>query len=99
MTTEDWNLGYARSLSVYLNGDVGPEASEAGGDSFLLLFNAGLDPTSFAIPEALAGDQWVVEVDTFAPDRIGVGIDAQEDFVVMAWALVVLRRPAKRESL
>ena len=48
MTLDDWNVGYARSLSVYLNGDVATDG--LAGDSFLLLFNAGRDSKEFLIP-------------------------------------------------
>src|SRR6202012_4688234 len=43
MTDNDWQTGYARSLTVFLNGEAitepGPRGDTVRDDSFLLLFN------------------------------------------------------------
>ena len=97
MTSDDWNVGYARSLSVYLNGDVATDGP--AGDSFLLLFNAGPDSREFLIPEELAPGDWVVEIDTFASGRAGDEVDVGGTLDVGAWAMVVLRCPARTDPL
>ena len=97
MTLDDWNVGYARSLSVYLNGDVATDGP--AGDSFLILFNAGRDSKEFLIPEELAPGGWVVEVDTFASGRAGDEVDAGGTLDVGSWAVVVLRCPGRTDPL
>ncbi|SDG53061.1 glycogen operon protein [Sinosporangium album] len=70
MTDADWNVGYARSLAVFLNGDSITEPDRRGrrisDDSFLLLFNAHHETITFTIPKDY-GDLWVTEIDTAAP--------------------------------
>jgi glycogen operon protein len=62
MTDEDWNVSYARSLGVFLNG-AGIGAPDARGarildDSFFLVFNAHYEPLSFALPGRSWGVSW-----------------------------------------
>jgi len=58
MTDEDWNVGFARSLAVYLNGrgipDPDPRGRQILDDSFYLLFNAYEAPVEFVLPDG----QW-----------------------------------------
>jgi isoamylase len=71
MTGEDWDAGFAKSLTVYLNGDAisepGPRAEPITDDSFLLLFNAAEHGVKFAIPPADYGEQWITVLDTAQP--------------------------------
>ena len=68
MTDEDWNTGFAKSVTVFLNGDAITEPAERGeritDDSFLLLFNAAEHDLDFAIPAAGYGEHWTQELDT-----------------------------------
>jgi len=55
MTDDDWNVSYARSLTVFLNGQALPDPDQRGerivDDSFLLLFNAHYEPMQFVLPD------------------------------------------------
>jgi isoamylase len=68
MTHNDWQTGYARSLTVFLNGDAitepGPRGEHVRDDSFLLLFNANREPVTFTVPSARFGLGWEVLIST-----------------------------------
>jgi glycogen operon protein len=68
MTDNDWQTGYARSLTVFLNGDAitepGPRGETVRDDSFLLLFNANREPVTFTVPDVRFGPGWEVVVST-----------------------------------
>jgi isoamylase len=68
MTDNDWQTGYARSLSVFLNGDAitepGPRGEPVRDDSFLLLFNANREPVTFTVPGVRFGAGWEVLIST-----------------------------------
>src|SRR4051812_6829227 len=71
MTEEDWDSGFAKSVTVFLNGDGIREPDLRGepivDDSFFLLFNAHSEPLEFTLPDLGAGERWEVAVDTAAP--------------------------------
>jgi isoamylase len=71
MTEEDWSAGFAKSLTVFLNGDgisePDPRGQRVRDDSFLLLFNASENDLKFAVPPARYGEQWQRVLDTAAP--------------------------------
>jgi isoamylase len=71
MTDDDWSAGFAKSLTVFLNGDGISEPDLRGepvrDDSFLLLFNASEHDLKFAIPAQPYGDEWKRELDTSLP--------------------------------
>jgi isoamylase len=62
MTDEDWDAGFAKSLTVFLNGEAIDEPDRRGqritDDSFLLLLNASERDLSFVVPPALYGERW-----------------------------------------
>jgi isoamylase len=68
MTDADWHTGYARSLTVFLNGDAitepGPHGETLWDQSFLLLFNANREPVTFTVPDARFGPGWDVLIST-----------------------------------
>jgi isoamylase len=68
MTDSDWHTGYARSLTVFLNGDAitepGPRGEMLRDQSFLLLFNANREPVTFTVPDAKFGSAWDVLIST-----------------------------------
>ncbi len=75
MTEEDWAAGFAKSMTVFLNGDgisePGPRGQRVRDDSFLLLFNASETDLKFAVPPARYGEQWLRVLDTAAaPDPV-----------------------------
>ena len=71
MTDDDWAVGFAKSLTVFLNGDAITEPDPRGerirDESFLLLFNASELDLEFTVPPQRYGDQWVKVLDTALP--------------------------------
>src|SRR5580693_3360817 len=71
MTDDDWAVGVAEALIVFLNGDAITEPDPRGDrirdDSFLLLFNASELDLEFTVPPQRYGDQWVKVLDTALP--------------------------------
>ncbi|MEV0582153.1 glycogen debranching protein GlgX [Nonomuraea sp. NPDC050310] len=96
MTDADWNVGYARSLAVFLNGEAITEPDRRGrriiDDSFLLLFNAHHDTITFTVPKDY-GELWLTEIDTAMPYSVESRIcRAGEGVPVNGRSLRVLRR-------
>jgi glycogen operon protein len=98
MSEEDWAKGYARSISVFLNGEAIPSPSPRGepvqDDSFFLLFHGNDEPLSFRFPEGPWGDRWDVVIDTSAPllepgERM---VKAGEELEVEGRTVTVLKR-------
>jgi glycogen operon protein len=82
MTDEDWEVGYAKTLGVFLNGDAIPDPDAHGrpivDDSFFLIFNAWESEIDFTLPDARWTSQWEVVVDTASlapvlPAVVGAG--------------------------
>ncbi len=71
MTDDDWAVGFAKSLTVFLNGDAISEPDPRGerirDDSFLLLFNASELDLAFTIPPQRYAEQWAKVLDTALP--------------------------------
>jgi len=67
MTDDAWNAGHARTVMMYLNGEILHTPDTLGrrlyDDSFLFLFNAWHEPVIFTLPEALDGT-WRCAIDT-----------------------------------
>ena len=59
MTEQDWDAGFAQSLTVFLNGGAITETDRRGqpirDDSFLLLFNASPSDLSSPCPRPVRG--------------------------------------------
>ncbi len=100
MTDEEWDIGYAKSIGVFLDGgqipSPGPQGQRISDDSFILFFNAHYDTMEFALPEALSTKEWSVVIDTKEPrfvteEKIYTGSQAVP---VTGRSLVVLRRAA-----
>jgi len=72
MADEDWNNGFARSLTVALAGDGITETGERGepvvDDSFLLIINAHFEEMLFSLPKPHRGRDWLVELTTATAD-------------------------------
>jgi isoamylase len=68
MSDEDWRVGYAKSLAVFLNGSAIRRPGEHGevikDDSFYLIFNAHHEPMSFTLPDEKFGGRWLRVLDT-----------------------------------
>ena len=68
MSEQDWNEWFAKSFMLFLNGDALRARDERGRPvcdaTFLLLFNAHVDPVSFTLPGSPWGQRWVPVMDT-----------------------------------
>jgi isoamylase len=72
MKAKDWMVGFAKSLTVFLNGEAITEPGGRGerltDDSFLLLFNAHHGELDFVMPAREYGEAWEAVLDTADPD-------------------------------
>ena len=71
MSDEDWTVGFARSVAIFLNGKGIPEHDDVGeqivDDSFLLLINAHHQQMTFTLPDEAYGHTWQIVIDTADP--------------------------------
>jgi len=71
MSDDDWDSGFAKSVTVFLNGDgirePDPRGERVTDDSFFLIFNGHHEAIDFTLPDLGAGERWQVEIDTAAP--------------------------------
>src|ERR1700744_3191229 len=71
MTGDDWDAGFVKSLTVFLNGrgisEPDRRGERIGDDSFLLLFNASEHDLDFTIPVRRYGQRWSKGLDTALP--------------------------------
>ena len=96
MDEEDWRVGFAKSLGVFLNGEridsVDPKGDPVVDDSFYILFNAHHERLEFRTPCEEWGKRWINVLDTFDPaageDSYGVCAPVSVDGL----SLMVLRR-------
>ncbi|GAA1550288.1 glycogen debranching protein GlgX [Actinomadura kijaniata] len=98
MTEHDWQVGFAKSLAMFLNGDAITEPDPRGrpvrDDSFLLLINAGDAAIEFALPSPEYGERWEFALDTADPYTLGrrPRVKALDQVELPDRSLVVLRR-------
>ena len=96
MSDNDWNLGYARSLAVFLNGDSiptpGPRGERVTDDSFLLLVNAHTEPVTFTVPDDLHDFAWQVVIDTSRTMTCADLIKSADAWQVESWSVVLLQQ-------
>ena len=99
MTGHDWDAGFVKSLTVFLNGRAISEPDRRGeriGDSsFLLLFNASEQDLTFTIPPRRYGPRWAKALDTATPATNFEHEDAVKPgdvITVMNYSLQVLYR-------
>ena len=100
MTDHDWQVGYARSLTVFLNGQgitsLGPRGERVTDDDFVIMFNANREDMPFTMPIDLREGTWERVLDTAAEDTAASAatcIDTAVHVLVQGFAVVVLRRP------
>ncbi|MDQ3068600.1 MAG: glycogen debranching protein GlgX [Acidobacteriota bacterium] len=102
MSEEDWRVGFAKSLAVFLNGQAIPTPDSRGDrvvdDTFLLLFNAHHEPMDFTLPEGAFGHSWrvVLDTDSLEPlnEETGEVFPAGASLRVADRSLIVLKRVA-----
>ena len=99
MTEDDWEAGFAKSLTVFLNGEAISEPDQRGervrDDSFLLLFNASEQDLEFTVPPARYGQVWEKELDTAASGRgsaTGAAVKPGDVMKVRNRSIQLLRR-------
>ncbi|MFL0239434.1 glycogen debranching protein GlgX [Mycobacterium sp. SMC-17] len=99
MTLEDWDSGFGKSISVFLNGDAIPEPNARGervtDDSFLLCFNAHDEALDFVMPGEDYGASWAAALDTADPHgHTELVAEAGATISLQARSLLVLRKTA-----
>ncbi|MDQ3170156.1 MAG: glycogen debranching protein GlgX [Acidobacteriota bacterium] len=100
MSEEDWRVGFAKSLAVFLNGQAIPTQDSRGervvDDTFFVLLNAHHEPMPFTIPAGAYGQSWrvVLNTDTLAPldEEGGEVFPSGAALTVAERSLVVLKR-------
>jgi isoamylase len=108
MSEQDWQMGFAKSLGVFLNGRAIPTPNERGerihDESFYVMFHAGHEPLEFTLPDDKWGSEWQVIIDTtiddepFIDEGDGPVHDAGATLTVQPWSLVLLQRTGWREA-
>ena len=102
MSEQDWESGFGRSVTVFLNGDairdLDPRGEHVTDDSFLLCFNAHDGDIGVRLPGADYGAEWAVVIDTTTgdvhtrlPDTPRT-VEADGTVAVTARSLLVLQR-------
>jgi len=101
MTDDDWQVGYAKSIGVFLNGDAitarGTQGQRIVDDSFYVIFNAYGEPLEFVLPDGPYAERWSVVLDTSALDvevafpAEGAEHKALDRLPVPGHAVIVLR--------
>ncbi len=100
MSEQDWTEWYAKSFALFLNGDALRSRDERGrpvhDDSFLILFNAHVDPVTFTLPGGPWGERWMPVLDTSLGDGFhGGGTEhhpSGSEHELVGLSLQVLRR-------
>jgi isoamylase len=95
MSPEDWESGFGRAISVFLNGN-GIHGRSLRGErivdrNFLVLFNAGDDPVDFTLPPDEYSQMWEIVVDTAGAGADSAPRKAGATIAVEAKSLMVLR--------
>ncbi|MGH9084418.1 MAG: glycogen debranching protein GlgX, partial [Acidimicrobiales bacterium] len=91
MTDEDWEVGHARSVGLFINGDAITQRDQRGqhvvDDSFLLLMSAHDEPIEWTLPTQWGGP-WSVVLDTTGTHEESVPVGGK--VTVPARSVVVL---------
>ena len=100
MQDEDWNNGFSKSVTIYLNGHgidaMGYHHERVIDDCFMLMFNAYEGPLDFVIPSKNVSRAWLKVVDTACGSVSEEGLDAYHDSDTIRLegrSMVVLKRP------
>jgi isoamylase len=97
MTLEDWDSGFGKSITVFLNGNAIPEPDARGfrvvDDSFLLFFNAHDANLDFVVPQGPYGRRWNACIDTADPEgTTDLVVRAGDKIALEARSAIVLCR-------
>lgn len=98
MTDEQWKVGYAKAIGIFLNGEEIASPNARGeriiDDSFLLFFNAYWEAIDFVIPPRFQGLQWIAILDTAEPKFVesqGIIYTKRKNIPVTARSIVILK--------
>ncbi len=68
MASEDWGMGFVKSIAIFLNGKTIPNPNPRGepvsDDNFYVIFNAYWEPLDFILPSNEWSEEWIKELDT-----------------------------------
>ena len=97
MTTDEWNLDFARCLGVFLSGEaideIDPRGRPVRDDNFLVLFNAHHDEIPFTLPSfGAAAWQCVLDTSRDPPEAAGPRLASQSVYTLAGRSLVVLQQ-------
>ena len=98
MSDEQWEVGYAKAIAVFLDGNQipspGPQGQRISDDSFLLFFNAHYEMIEFTLPNCFEDKQWQVVIDTKEPRFIQEEqiVEGNQTIPVTERSLIVLRQ-------
>ncbi len=98
MSSEDWRIGFAKSLVILLNRSTttasGAEAGHKSDDCLLIMFNAHYEQLIFRLPTADWGKDWIRIFDTSQaiPEQSRCANGATELVSIYARSLAVFRR-------
>jgi isoamylase len=99
MTDADWEVGYAQSLGVFLNGAALPDPDRHGrpvrDDSFYMMLNAWEKDLDFVLPAPRYAPSWVKLLDTAVPAPARLKVRTADP----ALALVGAGRPGGQREL
>ncbi|MFN0146588.1 MAG: glycogen debranching protein GlgX, partial [Dehalococcoidia bacterium] len=78
MSQDDWETGFAKALTVFLNGEAIPTPDQQGrqviGDSFLVMFNPHFEALTFVTPSSEWGADWELALSTATwPEQPSLG--------------------------
>ncbi|MCB0989923.1 MAG: glycogen debranching protein GlgX [Acidimicrobiales bacterium] len=95
MTSDDWAVGYASALTVFMNGKSitrrGRRGERIVDDDFMMMFNAHGEALDFAIPPELGPRPWTVEIDTADGHPVGHHVSDDDRITVGPWGTIVLK--------
>ena len=97
MTPEDWNSGFGKCVTVFLNGAAIPAPDSRGqrvvDDSFLLCFNAHDETVDVVTPDGEYAQQWSAVLDTADPTgETDLVVPAGEKIALVGRSMLVLRK-------
>lgn len=77
MTEDQWQVGFAKAIGIFLNGEEivtpGKRGERIIDDSFYILFNAHHEMLEFYLPSGLNQHEWGVEIDTTRSRFVNMG--------------------------
>ena len=102
MDTEAWTTSYARSLTVFVNGEAIEEPDMTGGrivdDSLLVFVSANAEQLDFTVPGADYGAAWTPVLCTDTELDLPDELEAGSTLSVTGRCIVILAREASTED-